>query len=80
MSDTPFRLLAVIDEHKRLRSAEGVDTSGGVFESINRPTAGATFERDLPKGKHALQLYNQGVRDPPPKRSGHRQDRFSWSC
>lgn len=23
--------------------------NGGVFESINRPTAGATFERDLPK-------------------------------
>ena len=35
--------------------------NGGVFESINRPTAGATFERDLPKGKHPLQLYSQGT-------------------
>jgi GSH-dependent disulfide-bond oxidoreductase len=35
--------------------------NGGVFESINRPTAGPTFERDLPKGKHALQLYSQGT-------------------
>jgi hypothetical protein len=25
-------------------------SNGGVFKSINRPTAGATFERDLPKG------------------------------
>jgi hypothetical protein len=33
--------------------------NGGVFESINRPSAGATFERDLPKGKHPLQLYSQ---------------------
>jgi GST-like protein len=30
--------------------------NGDVFESINRPTAGTMFERDLPKGKHALQL------------------------
>jgi hypothetical protein len=35
--------------------------NGGVFESINRPTAGATFERHLPKGKHPLQLYSQGT-------------------
>ncbi len=34
--------------------------NGGVFESINRPTAGATFERDLPKGKHPLQLVQPG--------------------
>jgi GST-like protein len=35
--------------------------NGGVFESINRQTAGATFEKDLPKGKHPLQLYSQGT-------------------
>lgn len=28
------------------------------FASINRPTAGARFERALPVGKHALQLYS----------------------
>ena len=30
--------------------------SGGRFASINRPVAGATFEKDLPVGEHALQL------------------------
>ena len=35
--------------------------SGGAFESINKPTAGASFDQDLPKGKHPLQLYSQGT-------------------
>ena len=32
--------------------------SGGQFASINRPTAGATHDRDLPVGRHPLQLYS----------------------
>jgi GST-like protein len=32
--------------------------SGGRFASINRPVAGATREKELPVGKHALQLYS----------------------
>jgi GSH-dependent disulfide-bond oxidoreductase len=32
--------------------------SGGRFANINRPTAGATHEKELPVGKHALQLYS----------------------
>ena len=32
--------------------------SGGQFASINRPTAGATHDQDLPVGKHPLQLYS----------------------
>lgn len=32
--------------------------NGGEFASINRPTAGARFERELPVGKHPLQLYS----------------------
>ena len=32
--------------------------SGGQFESINRPVAGATHEKELPAGKHPLQLYS----------------------
>ena len=32
--------------------------SGGAFASINKPTAGAQFERELPVGKHPLQLYS----------------------
>ena len=35
--------------------------SGGTFASINRPTAGATYDNDLPVGKHPLQLYSQGT-------------------
>ncbi len=32
--------------------------SGGTFASINRPIAGATHEKELPLGKHPLQLYS----------------------
>jgi GST-like protein len=32
--------------------------SGGRFASINRPTAGAQREKELPVGKHPLQLYS----------------------
>jgi GSH-dependent disulfide-bond oxidoreductase len=32
--------------------------SGGRFASINRPIAGATHEKELPVGKHPLQLYS----------------------
>ncbi len=32
--------------------------SGGRFAKINRPTAGATHEKELPVGKHPLQLYS----------------------
>ena len=32
--------------------------SGGRFANINRPIAGATSEKELPVGKHALQLYS----------------------
>ena len=33
-------------------------TSGGRFASINRPVAGPTHEKELPIGKHPLQLYS----------------------
>ncbi len=32
--------------------------NGGKFANINRPISGATHEKDLPKGKHPLQLYS----------------------
>jgi len=32
--------------------------NGGRFASINRPVAGATHERELPVGRHPLQLYS----------------------
>ena len=32
--------------------------SGGRFANINRPIAGATHDKDLPIGKHPLQLYS----------------------
>jgi GST-like protein len=37
------------------------ESSGGTFASINRPVAGATHERELPVGKHPLQLYSLGT-------------------
>ena len=35
--------------------------SGGRFANINRPTAGATHEKELPIGKHPFQLYSLGT-------------------
>jgi GST-like protein len=35
--------------------------TGGKFASINKPTAGAQFTRELPKGEHPLQLYSLGT-------------------
>ncbi len=32
--------------------------SGGRFAKINRPTAGARYDRDLPAGEHPFQLYS----------------------
>ncbi len=32
--------------------------NGGRFANINRPTAGATHERELPVGRHPMQLYS----------------------
>lgn len=32
--------------------------NGGAFASINRPVAGATHDKDLPVGRHPLQLYS----------------------
>ncbi|NKB34395.1 MAG: glutathione-dependent disulfide-bond oxidoreductase [Pseudomonadales bacterium] len=34
---------------------------GGEFEQINRPTAGAQQEKELPVGKHPLQLFSLGT-------------------
>src|SRR5437588_13116622 len=35
--------------------------SGGTFASINRPVAGPTHDKDLPVGRHPLQLYSLGT-------------------
>ncbi len=35
--------------------------NGGQFASINRPIAGPTHDKDLPVGKHPLQLYSMGT-------------------
>ena len=36
-------------------------SSGGKFANINRPISGSTHEKDLPIGKHDLQLYSLGT-------------------
>jgi len=35
--------------------------NGGAFANINRPTAGPTHDKELPVGKHPLQLYSLGT-------------------
>jgi len=37
------------------------DDMGGKFGGINSPTAGARTEKELPRGKHPLQLYSMGT-------------------
>ena len=49
MSDTPYTPPEVWTWNKE---------SGGRFASINRPIAGATHDKELPVGEHALQLYS----------------------
>jgi len=36
-------------------------SSGGKFANINRPISGATHDKELPIGKHPLQLYSLGT-------------------
>jgi GST-like protein len=36
-------------------------SNGGQFANINRPIAGSTHEKELPIGKHPLQLYSLGT-------------------
>ena len=35
--------------------------AGGQFASINRPTAGAREEKQLPRGEHPFQLYSMAT-------------------
>ncbi len=35
--------------------------NGGRFANINRPVAGSTHDKDLPVGRHPLQLYSLGT-------------------
>ena len=35
--------------------------NGGRFANVNRPVAGATHDKPLPRGKHPLQLYSLGT-------------------
>ena len=35
--------------------------NGGQFANVNRPIAGPTHDKDLPVGRHPLQLYSQGT-------------------
>jgi GSH-dependent disulfide-bond oxidoreductase len=35
--------------------------SGGTFANINRPISGSTHDKDLPVGRHPLQLYSMGT-------------------
>jgi GST-like protein len=38
-----------------------IKPSGGSFASINRPVSGPTHEKELPVGRHPLQLYSLGT-------------------
>jgi GSH-dependent disulfide-bond oxidoreductase len=38
-----------------------IKPNGGLFANINRPIAGATHDKELPIGRHPLQLYSLGT-------------------
>jgi GST-like protein len=40
---------------------EWISDTGGTWAKINRPVAGATHEKELPVGKHPLQLYSRAT-------------------
>ncbi|CAG0911195.1 unnamed protein product, partial [Cyprideis torosa] len=40
---------------------EWKSANGGTFANINRPIAGATSDKELPIGKHPIQLYSLGT-------------------
>lgn len=48
----------MVDEYAPARVWKWESESGGAFANINRPIAGATHEKVLPKGKHPLQLHS----------------------
>ncbi len=52
MTETPYTPPAVWTWNKE---------NGGRFANINRPTAGAQFEAELPVGAHPFQLYSLGT-------------------
>ena len=35
--------------------------SGGQFANINRPVSGPTHDKELPVGRHPIQLYSMGT-------------------
>jgi hypothetical protein len=45
----------------RREYGSGPKPNGGKFANINRPVSGPTHEKELPVGKHPIQLYSQGT-------------------
>jgi hypothetical protein len=61
----PANLWSFTDDHPLRLHPPKVWTwdkeSGGRFANINRPIAGPTHEKELPVGRHPLQLYSLGT-------------------
>jgi GST-like protein len=53
--------MAVSPEYTPPKVWTWVKPSGGTFANINRPIAGPTHEKELPVGRHPLQLYSLGT-------------------
>ena len=58
MPETPNQTLS---EYTPAKVWEWNTESGGRFANINRPIAGATHDKELPIGKHPMQLYSLGT-------------------
>ena len=58
MSEDAAGASARKDEYVPPKVWQPVESGGAAWSNVNKPTAGHRFDRDLPKGKHPLQLYS----------------------
>ena len=61
LAETQGRLMNDECEYIPPRVWKWENKNGGNWESINRPIAGPTHEKQLPVGKHPLQLYSMAT-------------------
>ena len=51
----------MMDKYQPPKVWQNEASKEGQFSSINRPTSGARFDQELPRGKHPFQLYSLGT-------------------
>src|SRR6202012_2625434 len=60
-TERPIPMSASTEEYTPPKVWSWNKASGGRFANINRPIAGPTHDKELPVGKHPMQLYSLGT-------------------